>query len=588
LEWLDFHAREQMLDTDYDAIIIGAGHNGLVCASYLARSGLKVLVLEARDVVGGACVTEELIPGAKWSSCAFVADLIRPEIVADLQLAKFGFSMYTPETMGFGLFPDGKSLMLHQDVSRTLRGIEKFSRKDAQRFLEFGARLRRFAEYMRPWLLAPPLSRAEVLAAFERHGEVELHDEFFQYSTRKLLDKYFETDLLKGFLTFYGMVSVFAGPSTAGTSYVFGHHASGEIDGQFGVWGYVRGGMGGFTQALGAAARYYGATVRTNSPVAHVVTGEGSAIGVALESGEEFRSAIVISNADPVRSLLTFLDADALDPDLRTRVGNIDQRGSMARIHLLIDELPHYIGLPPGEGPQHQAFQLLGASVEGFEKAYLAEQKGEIAEDYPIEAVIQSVTDPTLAPRGMHTMTLGVQQLPGQLSSPGGWDAAKEPWADQVVSRLCDYAPNLKDHILDRYVITPKDLEDRWFLTGGNIFHAAMFDDQMFDGRPTPELSHYRTPVRGYYLCGAGTHPGGGVFGAPGHNAAHTVLADLKQVPTRRPGPVSRPKLTDRMMNNRFGSRVSYLAARQSVFEPLIARASKVPIPKGDPGPPNP
>ena len=574
------------MDAQHDVIVIGAGHNGLVCASYLARAGLSVLVLEARDVIGGACVTEELIPGAKWSSCAFVADLIRPEIVADLQLSKFGFSMYTPDTMGFGLFPDGRNLMLHRNVARTLRGIEKYSRSDAQRFLEFGARLRRFAEYMRPWLLAPPLSRAEVLAAFEQHGETELHDEFLRYSTRELLDKYFETDLIKGFFTFYGMVSVFAGPSTAGTSYVFGHHASGEIDGHFGVWGYVRGGMGGFTQALGAAATYYGATIRVNSPVAHVITHDGKAIGVALASGEEFHAPAVISNADPVRSMIKFLDADVLDADLRTRVSNIDQRGSMARIHLLIDELPHYIGLPPGEGPQHQAHQLLGASVENFENAYVAEQKDEIAKDYPIEAVIQSVTDPTLAPRGVHTLTLGVQQLPGQLASKGGWDSAKEPWADQVVSRLCDYAPNLKDHILDRYVITPKDLEDRWFLTGGNIFHAAMFDDQMFDGRPTPELAHYRTPVGGYYLCGAGTHPGGGVFGAPGHNAAHTVLADLKREPVRRPGTIPRPKLTDRMMTNRFGSRVSYLAARQPLFEPILNRASTVPIPKGDGGPP--
>jgi phytoene dehydrogenase-like protein len=573
------------LDTDYDVIVIGAGHNGLVSANYLARAGLKVLVLEARDVVGGACVTEELIPGAKWSSCAFVADLIRPEIVADLQLAKFGFAMYSPQTLGFGLLPDGRSLMLHRDLARTLRGIEKYSRRDAQRFLEFGARLRRFAEYMRPWLLAPPPSRAEVIAAFEQHGEMELYDEFLRSSTRDLLDKYFETDLLKGFFTFYGMVSVYAGPSTAGTSYVYGYHASGEIDGHFGVWGYVRGGMGGFTRALSDSARYYGATIQTNSAVARVVTRDGSVTGVELVDGRAFSSRVVVSNADPVRSLISLLDPDVLDAGLRGRVSNIDQRGSMARIHLLIDELPHYIGMPPGEGPQHQAHQLLGASVENFEKAYVAEQEGEIADDYAIEAVIQSVTDPTLAPRGLHTLTLGVQQLPGELSSEGGWAAAGQRWADQVVTRLQDYAPNLKQHILDRYVITPKDLEDQWSLTGGNIFHAAMFDEQMFDGRPTPELSHYRTPVGGYYLCGAGTHPGGGVGGAPGHNAAHTVLADLGKEPPRRPGTVRRPKLTDRMMANRFGSQVSYLAARQPVFEPLIARASRVPIPQGDPGP---
>lgn len=575
------------MDTTYDAIVIGAGHNGLVSANYLARAGLSVLVLEARDVVGGACVTEELIPGAKWSSCAFIADLIRPEIVADLQLTKFGFSMYAPDTMGFGLLPDGRHLMLHQDLPKTIRGIEKHSKKDAARFVEFGARLRRFGDYMRPWLLSAPPTREEVVAEFERHGEMDLYREFFKSSTRELMDEYFETDLLKGFFTFYGMVSVYAGPSTPGTSYVYGYHASGDFDGEFGVWGYVRGGMGGFTQALADAARYHGASILTNSPVAHVVTRDGAVTGVALADGTEFKAPVVLSNADPIRSIIKLLDASDIDADLRDRVSAIDQRGSMARIHLLIDELPNYIGLPPGEGPQHQGHQMLGATVDNFEKAYIAEQAGVIADDYAIEAVIQSVTDPTLAPRGKHTLTLGVQQLPGELSTDGGWAAAKEPWADQIVNRFCDYAPNLKDHILDRHVITPKDLEDDWFLTGGNIFHASMFDEQMFDGRPVPELSHYRTPVAGYYLCGAGTHPGGGVMGAPGHNAARTVLADLGREKPRRHGAVPGPKFTDRIVRNKYGRTATYLAARQPIFAPVVSRASRVPIPEGE-GPPPP
>ena len=231
-----------MTATPYDAIVIGAGHNGLVTANYLARFGQKVLVLEARDVVGGAAVTEELIPGAKWSSCAFIADMIRPEIVADLELRKFGFHMYSPSTMGFALFPDGRHLFLHRRVADTLRQLEKHSPADAKNFLEWGARLRRFGDYMRPWLMSAPPTREYIRAEFERNGELDLYRDFFESSTRDLMSRYFENDLIKGFLTFYGMVSVFAGPSTPGTSYVFGHHSSGDFDGEFGVWGFVRGG----------------------------------------------------------------------------------------------------------------------------------------------------------------------------------------------------------------------------------------------------------------------------------------------------------------------------------------------------------
>lgn len=562
----------------YDAIVIGAGHNGLVTANYLARFGQKVLVLEARDVVGGASVTEELIPGSKWSSCAFIADMIRPEVVADLELKKFGFHMYSPSTMGFALFPDGRHLFLHKRVADTLRQLEKHSKADAKNFLEWGARLRRFGDYMRPWLMSAPPTRAHIRAEFERHGELDLYHDFFESSTQELMNRYFENDLIKGFLTFYGMVSVFAGPSTPGTSYVFGHHSSGDFDGEFGVWGFVSGGMGGFTQALADSARHQGVEIRTSSRVAKVLTTDARVTGVALDSGTEFTAPIVVSNADPVRSMIGFLDADVLDPALRQRISNIDQRGSMARIHLLIDELPHYVGLPKGPGPQHLGHQMLGASVVNFEKAWIAEQQGVIAEDYAIEAVIQSATDPTLAPKGLHTLTLGVQQLPGELSTAGGWAAAKEEWADKVVDRFSDYAPNLKEHILQRYVITPKDLEDEWSLTGGNIFHAAMFDDQLFSGRPVPELSEYRTPVSGYYLCGAGTHPGGGVMGANGHNSAYAILEDLKMAKLARPGRIPRAKITDKFLKTSFGKKVSYHVARQPVFDKLLGAVSGIPL----------
>lgn len=563
---------------NYDAIVIGAGHNGLVAANYLARAGRKVLVLESRDVVGGACVTEELIPGAKWSSAAFVAGLIRPEVIDDLELEKFGFEMYPTDALGFSLFADGSHLFIWPEIDRTLREIERYSRRDARRFLEFGARLRRFGDFMRPWLLSPPPSHEEVVRAFEEAGERRLYEEFFVMSTRELLDSYFENEHIKGFFTFFGMVSTYGGPATPGTGYVYGYHASGEFQGHFGLWGYVKGGMGGFTQALANAARHFGATVRTGTPVARVMVRDGAVSGVALESGEQFFAPTVLSNADPKRSLLKMVEPEHLDPTFRERVEGIDQRGSMARVHLLIDELPAYLGLPPGEGPQHHAHQMLGASVGNFEKAWEAERRGEIADDYCIEAVIQSTTDPTLAPPGLHTLTLGVQQLPTELAR-GTWDDIKESWGDKIVDILCRYAPNLRGHILDRVVLTPKDWEDDWSLTGGNIFHAAMFDPQVFDQRPLPELARYATPIRGYYLCGAGTHPGGGVMGAPGHNAAQTVLADLglktKPIP-QRDGRLTGAAVVDRILRTEAGGRVAYRLARHKAFRPFAGLATRV------------
>ena len=563
---------------NYDAIVIGAGHNGLVAANYLARAGRKVLVLETRHVVGGACVTEELIPGTRWSSAAFVAGLVRPEVINELELERFGFEMYAPDALGFSLFADGTHLFLWPEIDRTIREIERYSKRDARKFLEFGARLRRFGDFMRPWLLSPPPSHEQVVQAFEEAGERRLYEEFFVMSTRELLDSYFESEHVKGFFTFFGMVSTYGGPATPGTSYVYGYHASGEFHGHFGLWGYVKGGMGGFTQALANAARHFGATIHTNSPVGNVLVRDGAASGVVLESGEEFHAPVVLSNADPKRSLLKLVETEHLDPVFRERVEGIDQRGSMARVHLLIDELPTYLGFGPGEGPQHHGHQMLGASVENFEKAWEAERRGEIADDYAIEAIIQSTTDPTLAPRGLHTLTLGVQQLPTELAR-GTWDDIKESWGDKIVDIFCRYAPNIREHIIDRVVLTPKDWEDTWSLTGGNIFQASMFDPQTFDQRPLPELARYATPIRGYYLCGSCTHPGGGVMGAPGHNAAQTVLADLGLKTKPIPYGDRRPKgaeLVDRVLRTQVGGHVAYRLARHKAFRPFAELATRI------------
>ncbi|BBY85778.1 phytoene desaturase family protein [Mycolicibacterium tokaiense] len=566
----------------YDAIIIGAGHNGLITAGYLARAGKKVLVLEARDVVGGACTSEELIPGSTWSSCAFIASLLRPEIIADLELERYGLEMYQTEANEVSIFPDGSHLFVWKDMDKTLKEIEKFSKRDAGAFLEFGLRVKKFASILTPFLLSPAPSRSQVLAAFEAAGAEDLFNEMVLLSTKDLLDRYFENEHIKGLFTFFGMISVWGGPSTPGTGYVYGHHSVGEFKGTLGQWGFVKGGMGGITQAMARSAEAHGAEIRLQSPVEQVVITKGQATGVKLANGETISARTVISNADPQRSMLQLLPAGAVDTKLTAKLQDYDARGSMARIHLLIDELPDYIGFPNGvQGPQHQAQAIMGASIENFERAWEAERRGEIPDDFVIEAVIQSTHDSTLAPAGKHTVTLGVQQLPFELSGTD-WDTIRDEWADKVLEVLYRYAPNLRGHILQRVIITPKDLERDYGLTGGNIFHGAMFFDQLFNNRPTPELADYRTTVDNYYLCGSGTHPGGGVMGANGHNAAQVVIADLNGTPAptaQRVGPAPKAGVIDRametVMDTKTGKKLGYTVATTPALRRVVQFAAR-------------
>jgi phytoene dehydrogenase-like protein len=571
--------------SEYDAIVIGAGHNGLVTANYLARAGKRVLVLEARPVVGGACVTEELIPGTKWSSCAFIAGLLRPEIIEELELKRFGLDLYQGDALSFSLFRDGTTFTMWKETDRTLREIEKLNKNDAQAFLDFGVRLQRFAGLVTPYLLTSPPQRSEVMAAFEAAGEQTLFDEFTLLSVRDLLDRYFEDERLKSMLTFFGMVSIFGGPSSPGTAYTYGHHSWGEFNGNFGQFGLARGGMGAITQALAAGARHYGATIRTSTPVDKVVVERGMATGVRPQDGSVVTATQVFSNADPKRSLLQLIEPGVLPAKLVHEVTNIDTRGSMARIHLLIDELPQYLPFKDATpGPQHHGHQLLGPSREAFEEAFESQRRGTFPSTFVIEAVTQSVTDDSLAPKGLHTMTLGIQQLPSELIG-STWAAEKEKWADLVLEDLFTYAPNLRDHILDRVIITPDDLHNEYLITDGNIFHGSMMLDQLFGARPIPELANYRTPVRNYYLCGSGTHPGGGVMGANGHNAAKVALGDAAGIaaPTSlaggRVGGRKAPwqqRLVGAVMSTRRGRWLGYKAARQPALRKITAYAARV------------
>ncbi|TGT71945.1 MULTISPECIES: NAD(P)/FAD-dependent oxidoreductase [unclassified Mesorhizobium] len=562
----------------YDVAIVGAGHNGLVCANYLARAGLSTVVLEARHVVGGACVSEELIPGSTWSSCSFVQGMLRPEIIDDLELAKYGLVSKSPDVQGFALWDDGDHYFIHKDLDRTLASIEKHSKGDGENFLRFAQRMKRFGDITRDVLLSEPLSRSEFIKLFEDEGEQELLQEFVFSSSLELTQKYIKSERMRGHMNFLGMVSTWGSPSTPGTSYVYGYHSQGEFEKVLGRWALPVGGMGAITRALAASAVSHGAVIRTEAAVDKVLVWGGAAVGVVLKSGEEIEADLVVSNADPKRSLTKLLDRKHLPDRVLKAAAAIDQRGSMARIHLLIDQLPGYVGFGSSkQGPEHEGHAILGGNVELYEKAWEAQRRGIFADEYVIEALIHSVTDPSVCNNRHHTLALGVQQLPYELAD-GTWDVHKEAWVDSVCEMLFRYAPNLRNHIVARNVITPLDLEKNYGLTGGNIFQASMVGmQQLLDARPLWAAGHYRTPVANYYLCGSGSHPGGGVTGAPGHNAAMRILADLRgdmnvrQVRTRAGGKT----LIDSIMDTGIGQKVGFQVAKSRGLRAITKRFSK-------------
>jgi phytoene dehydrogenase-like protein len=554
----------------YDVAVIGAGHNGLVCANYLARAGLKVVVVEARPIIGGACTTEELIPGGRFSSCSFIQMMLRHEVVDDLELKKYGLISVPPEMQEMALWSDGDHVMLWQEVDRTLRSIEAHSKEDGPNFMRFATRLRRFGDITQSALLSDPPTADDLRRAFAQGGESDLFEEFILLSAEELLARYITSDRLRGFMMFMGMVSTWGSPTTPGTAYVYGYHAQGEFEGHFGRYGLPKQGMGMIADALAAGLEAHRGELRTGVAVKSVRVENGVATGILLADGSTIAAKTIVSGADPKRSLVDLLPGGALSPQVAAKARNIDQRGSMARIHLLVDALPDYVGFAAGQlGPQHQGLAILGPTPALYEQAWQAQQRGEFADDYVVEALIPSVTHPGLAPPGQHTLSLGVQQLPFELKH-GDWIGRKEEWADHVMEIYFRYALNLRGHIRGRHVITPLDLDRTYNITGGNIFHASMVGlDNLFEQRPMAEASTYRTPIAGYYLCGAGSHPGGGVTGAPGHNAAHRILADLAGQRDRR---VARDPqdyeagMLNGLLKTGIGQKLGYQVARSRVF----------------------
>ena len=525
-----------MASRRYDAIVVGGGHNGLVNAAYLARAGLDVLVLEKRHVLGGAAVTEEIYPGFLYSVCSYVVSLLRPEIIRELDLASHGLEMLPLEST-FTPLPTGDYLVRWADHEETRRELYRHSPRDAEAYDEFGRLMLQLAMAVKPMLGTVPPDptsfRPGELRKIARLGKhfsdlggdrLAALVKLMTMSSADFLDEWFESEALKATMSASGIIGTFLGPRSPGTAYVLLHHYMGEIDGAYRAWGFARGGTGAVSEAIASAARGLGAEIRTEAGVDRVVTRDGRATGVVLESGEEIEARFVVSGLDPRRTFLRLLEPDRLPPDFVDAIRRFRIRGSSGKVNLSLDALPDFTALP-GDGPHLRGAISISPSVEYLERAYDDAKYGEFSRRPYMDIVIPSMIDPGMAPPGKHVMSIFVQYAPYELN--GGWsDQRREAFGDAVIDTLCEYAPNVRDAILHRQVLTPADMEETFGLTEGNIFHGELSLHQLFFFRPAPAWSSYRTPVANLYQCGSGTHPGGGVCGAPGRLAARKILEE--------------------------------------------------------------
>ncbi len=522
----------------YDAIVIGGGHNGLTCAAYLARAGKKVVVLERRHVLGGAAVTEEIFPGFKFSVCSYVVSLLRPEIIRELDLPAHGMELL-PLDGTFTPMPNGDHLWRVNDHYKTRREIARHSRLDAEAYDEYGRAMIEMGRFAKPILaMTPPDPTSldprglfELFGIGKRFRAMRSHDRVNQMQLLTMgaadfLDQWFETDVLKATMSASGIIGTFLGVRSPGTAYVLLHHYMGEIDGSFRSWGLSRGGTGAVSDAIAGAAKQFGAEIRTEAAVARILTKQGRATGVALANGDELVADVVVSSVDPRNTFEKFIDAKELPGEFLEGVRRYKYRGSSGKVNLALDGLPDFTSMP-GPGPHLRGAISISPSVDYMEQAYDDAKYGSFSRRPYMDVVIPSLTDPSVAPPGKHVMSCFVQYAPYHLNE-GTWDdRRREAFGDTVINTLSEYAPNLKNLILHRQVLTPLDIERDFGLSEGNIFQGELTLEQLFFLRPVPGWAQYATPIDRLFMCGSATHPGGGIMGAPGRNAATRVLKEL-------------------------------------------------------------
>ena len=542
----------------YDAIVIGGGHNGLISAAYLARAGLRTVVLERRHVLGGAAVTEEIYPGFRFSVFSYVVSLLRPEIIRELDLPKHGLDIlpldgtFTPLHAGEGrpapIGPDGEKigtgdyLWRVNDHGRTVRELRRWSKLDAEAYEEYGQLMVDMARFIKPILsIVPPdpasndprplLPLGGLLRTFQKLTERQqaVFVQLMTMSAFDFLSQWFETDPLKATMSASGIIGTYQGIKSPGTAYVLLHHYMGEIDGAFRAWGIPKGGTGGISNAIASAARANGAEIRTEAPVVTIRTQGGRATGVILESGEELDADAVLSSLDVRRTFIDLLEPGAVDGEFEAEVRRFKFRGSSGKVNLALDALPSFTALP-GPGEHLRGAVSISPSTDAMERAYDDAKYGHWSRKPYIDIVIPTLVDPSMAPPGKHVMSCFVQYAPYHLADGlGTWDDNREAFGDAVVNRIAEFAPDLPSKILHRQVLTPLDIERTTGLTEGNIFQGELSLEQLFFSRPVPGWARFRTPVRDLWLCGSATHPGGGIMGANGRIAAMELLASRRR-----------------------------------------------------------